>query len=274
MTSKITFTPMMCSCISVVNRKMWTRWSVCVYCVYWCIISLNEIKQAETELRQNRMYLDHYCAVSKNIRGIDCDCGWCIRLCIRLSFVWCMQSWSIFWHSIKFEIAYIQRCQKLLFSAAATACFSPFTAVSRPENFAPGIHHVLAGLLQLVASGTTSLWYQSSTICPDAAGHLFGGVSRYDSVEHVLRNKLHWLPIVQRLKFKFEVFRYKAINGLAPPYLKDFFVAVSHLYSESKPICSPWGLYHSIRDQEHYLSSTKLCSSRTYVMELTSFRNS
>ena len=32
-------------------------------------------------------------AQRQRTRGIDCDCGWCIRL----SFVWCTQSWSIFW---------------------------------------------------------------------------------------------------------------------------------------------------------------------------------
>ena len=33
----------------------------------------------------------------------------------------------------------------------------------------------------------------------NAAGRLFGGVSTYNSVEHVLRDKFHWLPIVQRI---------------------------------------------------------------------------
>ena len=53
----------------------------------------------------------------------------------------------------------------------------------------------------------------------NAADRLFGGVSRYDSVKHVLRVKLHWHPIMQRIKFNVGVFGYKAINGLAPPYL-------------------------------------------------------
>ena len=68
----------------------------------------------------------------------------------------------------------------------------------------------------------------------NAAGRLFGGVSRYESVEHVLRDKLHWLPIVQRIKFNVRVFRYKAINGLAPPCLKHFFVTVSSISGLSR----------------------------------------
>ena len=68
----------------------------------------------------------------------------------------------------------------------------------------------------------------------NAAGHPFGGVSRYDSVEHVFRDKLHWLAIMQRIKFKIGLFGYKAINGLAPPYLKDFFVSVSSISALSR----------------------------------------
>ena len=68
----------------------------------------------------------------------------------------------------------------------------------------------------------------------NAAGRLFGGLSRYDSVEHVLRDKLHWLSIVQRIKFKVGVFGCKATNVLAPPYLKDFFVPVSSISALSR----------------------------------------
>ena len=68
----------------------------------------------------------------------------------------------------------------------------------------------------------------------NSGGRLFGGVSRYDSVEHVLHDKLHWLPIVQGIKLKVGVFRYKAINSLAPPYFKDFFVPVSSISALSR----------------------------------------
>ena len=150
------------SCISVVSRKTWICRSLRLSRVQMStVISLDEIKLAETELWQNRMYLDHYRTASKNIRGIDCNCGW--------SFFWCTQSGCIFWQPIKFETAYLQCYKKLLFSAAATVCHSPFTAVRRPENSVPGIHHVPAGLLQLVDSGTTGLWCQSSTIFPECS---------------------------------------------------------------------------------------------------------
>ena len=68
----------------------------------------------------------------------------------------------------------------------------------------------------------------------NAAGRLFGCVSRNDSVEHVLGDKLHGLPIVQRINFKVGVFGYKAINGLAAPQLKDLFVTVSSISASSR----------------------------------------
>ena len=65
----------------------------------------------------------------------------------------------------------------------------------------------------------------------NAAGRLFGGISRFDSVDHVLRNDLHWLPVKQIIIFKVGVFGYKAIHGLATPYLKELFVPVSSVSS-------------------------------------------
>ena len=61
----------------------------------------------------------------------------------------------------------------------------------------------------------------------NAAGRLFGGVSRFDSVNHVLRDDLHWLPVKQRIIFIIGMIWYKAIHGLAPPYLKELLVPVS-----------------------------------------------
>ena len=68
----------------------------------------------------------------------------------------------------------------------------------------------------------------------NAAGRLFGDVFIYDSVDQVLRDKLHWLPIMQRINFMVKVFGYKAINGLAPTYMNDFFVPVSAISALSR----------------------------------------
>ena len=37
-------------------------------------------------------------------------------------------------------------------------------------------------------------------------------------------NSLHWLPIPQRIEFKVVLMTFKALNGLAPKYLKELLV--------------------------------------------------
>ena len=49
--------------------------------------------------------------------------------------------------------------------------------------------------------------------------------------------KLHWLPIKFRIQFKVLLLVYKALNGLAPKYIKELFVPYKprrHLRSEAK----------------------------------------
>ena len=61
----------------------------------------------------------------------------------------------------------------------------------------------------------------------NAAAYLFDGVSRRGTVVPVLRDDLHWLQIRQRIDFKIGVLSFKAVNGLAPPYLVQMFTPVA-----------------------------------------------
>lgn len=54
----------------------------------------------------------------------------------------------------------------------------------------------------------------------NAAARLITGTRRRDHITPVLQ-RLHWLPVRQRIMFKLAVLTYKALNGLAPPYLSD-----------------------------------------------------
>ena len=54
-----------------------------------------------------------------------------------------------------------------------------------------------------------------------------GGSSNLNTLASFLNIELHWLPVKQRIIFKVGVSGYKAIHGLAPPYLKELFVSVS-----------------------------------------------
>jgi len=55
----------------------------------------------------------------------------------------------------------------------------------------------------------------------NAAARLLGGLSKYDHITPILRDKLHWLPIRQRVDFKIAVLTYKCLHHLAPDYLAD-----------------------------------------------------
>ncbi len=54
----------------------------------------------------------------------------------------------------------------------------------------------------------------------NCAARLVSGVGKFEHITPVLKD-LHWLPVEQRLEFKVLCLTYKALNGLAPQYLRD-----------------------------------------------------
>ena len=48
----------------------------------------------------------------------------------------------------------------------------------------------------------------------NAAARLLGGMSTYNSVQPVVRDVLHWLPIRERENLKIALLMYKAFNVL------------------------------------------------------------
>ena len=54
----------------------------------------------------------------------------------------------------------------------------------------------------------------------NAAARLLTGTRRRDHITPVLAS-LHWLPVRFRIQFKILLFVYKALNGLAPPYISE-----------------------------------------------------
>ena len=55
----------------------------------------------------------------------------------------------------------------------------------------------------------------------------FGGISKFESVQLVLRDVLHWLPVVEYITFKVALLTYKVLHGLTPSYLTDMLVPVA-----------------------------------------------
>ena len=54
----------------------------------------------------------------------------------------------------------------------------------------------------------------------NAAAKLIYRAKKHDHVTNLLQ-ELHWLPIIQRIKFKILVMTFKALNNETAPYIKD-----------------------------------------------------
>ena len=70
----------------------------------------------------------------------------------------------------------------------------------------------------------------------NSAARIVSRTRKYEHITPVLI-KLHWLPIKFRIQFKVLLLVYKALNGLAPKYIKELLVPYkprSHLRSETK----------------------------------------
>ena len=60
-----------------------------------------------------------------------------------------------------------------------------------------------------------------------SAAHLVLRKRKFDPVSTHLRERLHWLPIRQRIQYKLGLLVYKCLHGLAPSYLSDMLALVS-----------------------------------------------
>ena len=70
----------------------------------------------------------------------------------------------------------------------------------------------------------------------NSAARIVSRTRKYEHITHVLI-KLHWLPIKFRIQFKVLLLVYKALNGLAPKYIKELLMPYKprrHLRSEAK----------------------------------------
>ena len=55
----------------------------------------------------------------------------------------------------------------------------------------------------------------------NTAARLIVGAKKQDHIKRVLRDRLHWLPVPQRVPLKLCLLTYKALHGLAPSYIAD-----------------------------------------------------
>ena len=63
---------------------------------------------------------------------------------------------------------------------------------------------------------------------------LLVGAKKHDHIKHVLRDRLHWLRVPQRIQFKLCLLTFKALHGLAPPYIADLCRPVTSVGSKQR----------------------------------------
>ena len=68
--------------------------------------------------------------------------------------------------------------------------------------------------------GLSSSQLQRLQRVQNAAAWSITGTVKYDHITPILR-ELHWLPIKERINFRILLLTFKALNNMAPAYLKD-----------------------------------------------------
>ena len=53
----------------------------------------------------------------------------------------------------------------------------------------------------------------------NAVARVLCGAGKYSHVSGLIPDRLHWLPVAQRIQFKLCLMMYKAMHGLAPAFI-------------------------------------------------------
>jgi len=68
----------------------------------------------------------------------------------------------------------------------------------------------------------------------NTATRLIYGVGKFDRIQHLISDRLHWLPVHKRVQFKLCLLAYNAVHGLAPHYVADMCRPVSSVDARRK----------------------------------------
>ena len=68
----------------------------------------------------------------------------------------------------------------------------------------------------------------------NAAAHLSCGARKFDHITPLLRDRLHWLSVPERVEYKLCLLVYKCLHNLAPRYLSDNITPLSTIPSRQR----------------------------------------
>ena len=96
----------------------------------------------------------------------------------------------------------------------------------------------------------------------NAAARIVYGGKPYDLVTPLLRDRLHWLRVPERIRFKLCLMVFKALNHLAPEYIMNCCFPVSNTARRAGLSLSVSGRYLAIcwTSREHGLNSENVLS--------------
>uniref|UniRef100_A0A3B3CXG6 Reverse transcriptase domain-containing protein n=1 Tax=Oryzias melastigma TaxID=30732 RepID=A0A3B3CXG6_ORYME len=129
----------------------------------------------------------------------------------------------LFDQDLSFKAHISQACKTAFFHLRNIARIRNMLSKSDAEKL---IHAFVTSRLDycnslLIACPKSSL--KSFQLVQNAAARLLAGTSRREHITPVLAS-LHWLPVESRIKFKILLLTYKALNGVAPSYIRDLIV--------------------------------------------------
>ena len=105
----------------------------------------------------------------------------------------------------------IKSIRRSLSTSTAVQLFNSFI-ISRVEY----CNSILAGVSAFQISHMQAIL--------NSAARLIYDRSRYDHVTDLIRDRLHWLPIQHRVRFKCAMLVYRALHGIVPSYISRFCV--------------------------------------------------
>ena len=89
-------------------------------------------------------------------------------------------------------------------------------ADGRSKSSSQQLCHLQSRLLQQSVGRAPRYQLDRLQSVRNTVARLLVGAKKQDSIRHVLRDRLHWLPVQQRIQFKLCLLTFTALHGLAP----------------------------------------------------------